>query len=79
MKTRTYATPKYRKHPWIDTRSGQKRYGIQASIQKGKWMHMAEDGVALIFDTEAERDAKLMALRKNKQPIPYSLATPRRD
>lgn len=65
--------PRYRAHPWINIKDGTKRHGIQASIEKGKWMHMAEDGNPLIFDSEAERDAKLKELRQRKGDIQFSL------
>lgn len=74
MSTRTYAKPRYRKHAWLNTATGGSMHGIQASIEKGKWMHMAENGTPLIYESEADRDAKLSELRANAEPIPYVLS-----
>lgn len=67
---------RYRPHPWFDSRAVRKMFGIQARIGNGEWMHMSEDGKPLIYDTEAERDAKIKALRAQRQPPRYTVAVP---
>lgn len=58
----------YRRHDWLDTKTREAKFGIQAKAVgfEVRWLHCAEDGKPLIFDTEAERDLKLKELRKRK-------------
>jgi hypothetical protein len=56
----------YRAHDWYDTKKRTGRYGIQAKAvgYECRWLHCAESGEPLLFDTEAERDSKLKELRR---------------
>lgn len=67
FKTATFKTI-YRKHDWLDTKTNLPKFGIQGKAVgwEVRWLHCAEDGKPLIYDTEAERDAKLKELRKRK-------------
>ena len=42
------------------------KYGIKAHAF-GKWMPVARNGKALMFDTAEERDEELKAVRKQKK------------
>ena len=75
MKTRA-SKVRYRPHPWFNTKTNRKMFGIQARVGSGEWMHMAEDGNPLIYDSEADRDAKILALRQRVGPIDYNLSLP---
>jgi len=52
---------------WIDHRGSKPQYGFQV-FHSGKWRHAAENGMACLYDTEAERDAKQAEFRKLKTP-----------
>lgn len=69
METKIEPKIKYRRHNWLDTKSGQPKYGIQAKPigVETRWLHCAEDGKPLIFDSEGERDAKLKEVRRSKR------------
>lgn len=59
----------YRKHDWLDTKTNTPKYGIQAKAVdwEVRWLHCAEDGKPLLYDTPEERDAKLKELRRRGQ------------
>jgi len=54
---------KARKSSWVDLETLKEKYGIKVHF-KGEWLNAAEDGSALIFDSETERDAKLAEIKK---------------
>jgi hypothetical protein len=54
----------FRPHTWLNTETMTEMYGIQARKDKGEWMHAMEKGVPLLFDNQADRDARLDASRK---------------
>jgi hypothetical protein len=56
----------YRRHDWLDTKTMEPRFGIQAKAVgwEVRWLHCAQDNVPLIFYTPQERDAKLKELRR---------------
>lgn len=56
---------KYRKHEWIDAETAAVWYGIQARFN-GRWLHVMEDGAALVYPSEEQCDDKLRELRKEK-------------
>lgn len=55
--------PQYQAHDWLDTKANKPKHGIDALVS-GRWMHCAENGKPLLYDTEEERDAKLRKLRR---------------
>jgi hypothetical protein len=59
-------TPIYRPLPWINLKTGKEMFGIQISVTKGKWQHLAENGKPCVYPTAKERDAKLKELRSKK-------------
>jgi len=54
---------KYRKHEWLNTETDVAWYGIQVR-HKGKWLHVMENGAALVYPSEDRCDEKLRELRK---------------
>lgn len=56
---------------WLNLETLNEEFGIEVRIS-GKWMHAAEAGKPLIYKTEAERDAKLQAIRANPPENPAS-------
>jgi len=59
---------RFRPSVWINLKTEKEMFGIQASVQKGKWLHAREDGKPLVFATAKERDAKLKELRAAVKP-----------
>lgn len=61
---------KFRKHNWFDTKNQVEKYGIQAKHPlSGQWCHCHEDGKPLIYDTIAERNAKITELREAENAV----------
>lgn len=55
---------RYRKHLWLNTKTRTREFGIQCKPQpKDHWFHCHENGTPLIYNTEAECDAKLAKLK----------------
>ena len=54
---------KFRVSNWIDTKNLIEKFGVQARPAGKAWHHVARDGVALIFDTEAEAQSEVHKLR----------------
>lgn len=58
--------PIYRPHSWLDVRTKTEKFGIQAKVSAtSKWLHVAEDGEACIYDTAEERDTRMEAMRQH--------------
>ena len=47
---------------WLNLESLDEEFGIEVK-HKDRWLNAAEGGKPLIFRTEAERDAKIVAIR----------------
>lgn len=57
---------RYRVHRWVDTKSLTPMYGVQAQFPGERtWMHVSENGKAVLFDREAQADAYIERLREN--------------
>jgi len=48
---------KTREHNWYDMQNHRPMFGIQVRWN-GKWLNASENGKALLFNTQEERDAK---------------------
>jgi len=59
---------KYRKSQWLDANDMSPMYGVQCkpSAEDG-WFDCHEAGEPLIYDAEAERDAKLKTLKDKER------------
>jgi hypothetical protein len=53
---------RFRPCDWINTKTMQPIYAIQARVGKNGWAHIFKDGKPMFFDREADRDAKLKEL-----------------
>lgn len=53
-----------REYNWLDMSTRKPLYGIQV-LWDGEWLNAAEAGKPLLFDTQAERDAKRAEIRKS--------------
>ena len=51
-----------RPHPWFNIKTMTAHYGIQVSLDGGKWMNVMRDNAPLLFNTEAERNAEMNRL-----------------
>lgn len=54
-----------RNYNWYDAERRRPMYSFQVFVE-GKWANPMEDGKPLIFEAEAERDAKRAEARKHK-------------
>lgn len=54
---------KYRVHKWLDTKTLKTKYGLQGHTGSRRWLHVAEDGVPLFYDTEIEAKQKIKELK----------------
>lgn len=49
---------------WLNIETLNEEFGIEVK-HKDRWLNAAEGGKPLIFKTEAERDAKIVAIWRN--------------
>lgn len=58
---------KYRISSWFDIEEMIPKYGIQIKLpDNNQWLNVAEDGVALFFDSELDAQLKMDELHKIK-------------
>lgn len=59
---------KLRLHPWVDTRTGDRHYGIQAKIDGDtRYRHCCEGSTPLVYKDQAVAKAKLAELHAKAQ------------
>jgi hypothetical protein len=59
---------RYRVSKWVSPTTLNQKFGVDARVS-GKWHHCAEDGVAVLFDSECDAKAKIAELKKSRKAL----------
>lgn len=53
---------KHRVHQWVNTKTLEPIFGVQANVEYGKWAHVVENNTPLLFATRNEAAVKAKEL-----------------
>lgn len=54
-------TQKHRVHMWVNTKTLEPLYGIQANVKYGVWAHVVDGSTLLLYPTKDEAKAVITA------------------